>query len=270
LKILTDIQDHLRQTNVVEKLLYANVFVYIVSVLFPVGMTHYFALSSQMTAIVRHPWTIFTYAFIHIRLFHILSNLIVLYYIGQLFLDFFTPKKFLIYYFSSLIVGGLMFVLYYSISPTTTHYSLIGASAAVTGILIGLATKIPHYALYLRFIGRVELWILAAIWIVLSAFTAAGINAGSGIAHLGGALTGFLLTSYLNEGAWFSKISFQNKKSKSPFKTVYKSKIKTKQSYRHSKENEQRVNAILDKISKSGYDALSQEEKEFLFNQKSH
>ncbi len=269
MKIVTDIQQHLKQTNSVEKLIYVNVAFFLVTVLFKNFVTHWFALPAAYGELVSKPWTLITYAFVHSRLFHILSNLIILYYIGHLFLNFFSSKKLVVYYLMGLLVGGLMFVSYYSFSDAATSFSLIGASAAVTAILIGLATKIPHYAIRLRFIGSVELWILAAIWIVLSAFTAAGINAGSGIAHLGGALTGFLLTSYLNEGAFLvNLLSFTPKRKKTPFKNVYKNKVKTKQSYRHKKENQQRVDKILEKISKSGYDALNKEEKEFLFNQK--
>ncbi len=271
MNIIRDIQQHVKAANTVEKLIYANVFFFVFSVLFPGFSTHWFALPSSYSELITRPWSIVTYAFIHMRFFHILSNLIILYFIGQLFLDFFTSKQLLVYYFLGLLTGGFLFVSYYAFSKSITGYSLIGSSAAVTAVLIGLATKIPHYAIRFRFIGSVELWVLAAIWIVLSAFTAAGINAGSGMAHLGGALIGFVLTSYLKEGTFLSnRLAFRFKKKPSPFKKVYKNKIKTKQSYRSKKENQQQVDAILEKISKSGYEALSKEEKAFLFNQKNH
>jgi len=217
------------------------------------------------------PWTLLTYGLVHFDLVHIFSNLLVLYFIGNLFLDFFSPKKFLIYYILGLLIGGILFIGYFELSNKTTNWSLIGASAAVTSIFIGVAAKVPHYALRLRFVGSVELWVLAAIWITISALGSSGDYAGSGVAHLGGAITGYLLTTYFNEGAFLEKLVKRKPKlAKNPFKKVYRTKspIKTKPSRSKKKQDQQKVDAILDKISKSGYEALSKDEKDYLFNQK--
>lgn len=232
-------------------------------------MLEQFALSSTLSDLGKKPWTIITYAFLHKRLFHVLANLIILYFIGNLFLDFLSTKKFFLYYLLGLLFGGLLFVAYYSFSNEATNWSLLGASAAVTAVFIGVAAKAPHYALKLRFVGSVELWVLAAIWIVLSAFGTAGVNAGSGIAHLGGAAVGYLLTTFFTEGEAFLQI-FKKKPQKRPFTKVYKNPAtpKTRRSNSDIKHKQRKVDAILDKISKSGYDALTKEEKDFLFNQK--
>ena len=246
-------------------------FFYIVSVLFSNYITVWFVLPASFSEVISKPWTLLTYGLVHFDIFHILSNLIVLYFIGNLFLDFFSAKKLLIYYILGLLVGGILFIGYYELSNNTTSWSLIGASAAVTAVFIGVAAKVPHYALKLRFVGSVELWVLAAIWIAISALGSSGVNAGSGVAHLGGAITGYLLTTYFREGAFVEQLLKRKPKStKHPFKNVYRSKPtpKTKPSHSKKKQNQQKVDAILDKISKSGYEALTKAEKDFLFNQK--
>lgn len=227
------------------------------------------SLPSTIIQLGDRPWALFTYAFVHVRFIHLLSNLIVLYYIGNLFLDFFSTKQFLIYYVLGIVFGGVFFIGFYEFSVNSTLFPLGGASAAVTAIIVGLAAKIPHYSLKLRFIGSVELWVLAAIWVAISAFGAAGVNAGSGMAHLGGAFIGFFLTRFFNEGKMLEDLLKRKPKANS-FQKVYKNKkpIKTRPSYKEKKHNQEKVDAILDKISKSGYEALSKEEKEYLFNQK--
>lgn len=270
---LNDIKHHILNSNFVEKIIYANIFVFIIVLLFPSFMVQAFSLPPTLNELQAKPWSLFSYAFIHVRFFHLLSNLIVLYYMGNLFLDFFSAKKFLIYYALGLLIGGVFFIAYYEITNKTASFPLGGASAAVTAIIVGLATKIPHYSIKLRFIGSVEIWVLAAVWVGISAFGAMGVNAGSGVAHLGGAFLGFVLTAYFKEAVNLEAIFKRKPKPKpNPFQKVYKNKnpIKTKPSHSKKKQNQQKVDAILDKISKSGYDALSKEEKDFLFNQKEH
>jgi len=266
---LNDIKEHIRQANLVEKMIYALTIVFVIVFISPSKMVSVFSLPPSLDAVSDKPWTIISYAFIHVRFFHLLSNVIVLYYIGNLFLDFFSPKKFLIYYVVGAIFGGIFFIAYYELSGKTASFPLGGASAAVMAIVVGLATKIPHYSLRLRFIGSVELWVLAAIWVAISAFGAAGVNAGSGLAHLGGAFVGFALTAYFKDASTLESM-FKRKPKTNPFQKVYKNKnsINTKPSFSKKKQNQQKVDAILDKISKSGYEALTKEEKDYLFNQK--
>lgn len=271
MNIIKDIKYHISKANIVEKVIYINTAIFIIVVLSKPFMLEQFSLADTLPELTKKPWTIVTYAFIHTRLFHILSNLIILYFIGNLFLDFFSPKKFLLYYFSGLLLGGLLFVAYYTIPNETSNWSLVGASAAVTAVFIGVAAKAPHYALKLRFVGSVELWVLAAIWILLSAFGTAGVNAGSGIAHLGGAAIGYFMTSFFGEGETFLRMFERTPKTKQrPFTKVYKNTTtpKPRKSTKNMKQNQRKVDSILDKISKSGYEALTKAEKDFLFNQK--
>jgi len=242
--------------------------VFLIVFVFPDVMVQVFSLPSTLNGLIDKFWTLISYSFIHVRFFHLLSNLIILYYIGNLFLDFFSAKKFLIYYILGIVIGGAFFIAYFELTDKSSPNLLVGASAAVTAIIVGLATKIPHYAIKLRFIGSIELWVLAVIWVGLNVFGTVGVNAGSAIAHLGGAFIGVILTAYLKEGSAIEKMLNRKPKNRNPFQKVYKNPVKTKPSHKVKKENQQMIDAILDKISKSGYDALSKDEKDFLFNQK--
>ncbi len=228
----------------------------------------WFALPAQFDQIIYRPWSIITYAFLHASLWHILSNLLILFYIGNLFLDYFTQKQFINYYFLGALFGGAIFLLSFNLFPALQHSNsvLVGASAAVTSIFVGIATYMPQYEIKIRFIGFVKLWTLAAVWIGLDLIQIPAGNAGGHIAHLGGALIGFILTTQLQKGNSFldaiNKI-FTAKKQK-PLRTVYKNKAKTKP-VANTQSNQKKIDEILDKISKSGYETLTKEEKAFLF-----
>ena len=123
----------------------------------------------SFNSFIIKPWTIITYGFLHEGLIHILFNLIILYYIGNLFLDYFNRKQFLVYYFLGVIFGGLVFMLSYNYFPAlkTRETFLVGASAGVTSIIIGIASLIPNYALRFRFIGNIKLMYIAIILIAI-------------------------------------------------------------------------------------------------------
>lgn len=271
MNFIDDIKHAYYKANVVEKIIYINVFLFLITVLFTKFIIEWFALPSSIDNFLVKPWTLITYAFLHERLFHILSNLLVLYYIGNLFLNFYTKKQFLNFYFLGVIVGAFTFLVNYYITEKTGA-PLGGASAAVTTIFVAIATKIPRYALRLRFIGSVELWVLAAIWVVLSILQLANADNGGAIAHLGGAVFGFVYSKQLKQGndigKWFeSSIDFfinLFKQKNSNLKTVYKSKRKVSKN-EVSKTKQRKIDDILDKIGKSGYENLTQEEKDFLF-----
>jgi membrane associated rhomboid family serine protease len=269
---LNDIKNAYYKANVVEKIIYINVFLFLITVLFTTFTVQWLALPTNFSSFITKPWTIITYAFIHERLLHILSNLLVLYYIGNLFLDFYSKKQFINFYFLGCIVGGVSFLVNYYITKKTGT-PLGGASAAVSTIFVAIATKIPRYALQLRFIGSIELWVLAAIWVVLSILQLLNVDNGGAIAHISGALFGFIYAKQLeinnDIGKWFEKLLdflsnlFKSSSPKSNLKTVYKSKKRT--STEVTKTKQRQIDDILDKISKSGYDSLTKEEKEFLF-----
>ena len=270
---INDIKEAFNKASIVEKIIYINVFLFLITVLLQSFVINWFALPAGLDDFIYKPWTLLTFAFIHQGFFHILSNLLVLYYLGNLFLDFYSKKQFLNCYFSGSVFGGLVFLGYYYFIDTSGALPLAGASAAVTAIFIAIATKIPRYALQLRFVGSVELWVMAAIWVVLSILQIANPEKGSAIAHLSGAVFGYIYAKQSEKGKdigkWFESMAdflanaFRTKKT-SPLKTVYKSE-KRSTSEEVSKTKQRKINDILDKISKSGYESLSQEEKDFLF-----
>ena len=272
LNIINDIKQAFYKATIVEKIIYINVLLFLITALFTKFSIQWLALPTSFDSLLYKPWTLISYAFIHERFFHVLSNLLVLYYIGNLFLDFFTKKQFVNFYFLGAIVGALAF-LSYNYLASKNGAPLGGASAAVTTIFVAIATKIPRYALQLRFIGSVELWVLAAIWVALSILQLANPDNGGAIAHLSGALFGFIYAKQLDNGRdigkWFETLlnyftNFIQPKKKSPLKTVYKSKGRSSKKD-DSIPKQRKIDAILDKISKSGYESLTQEEKDFLF-----
>ncbi|RPE00855.1 rhomboid family intramembrane serine protease [Aureibaculum marinum] len=269
----------LKTANIAEQIIYANIIIYIITLLFRAFSTlmqwhenlfvSWFSLPATFDQFLSKPWTIVTYGFLHADFFHILFNLMLLYYIGNLFLDFFSKRDFLIFYFSGIIVGGIIYLTSYNVFPALlgSNAVLLGASAGVTAILVGLATKVPNFAIHFRFIGPVKLWYIAVAMIVIDLIQLPINNTGGHLAHLGGALIGFLLTNQANKGKNLNKLFaflFKSKES-TPLKTVFKNPNPQKKSTTTSIQ-QQKIDAILDKISKSGYEALTKEEKDFLFN----
>jgi len=276
-KTLNQLTFKFKNGSIVEQLIYLNLAVFILGFLtntlsFLMSnqanfIFDWFALPAQYNALLLKPWTLFTYAFLHASLWHILANLIVLFYFGNLFLDYLTQRQFLTYYVLGALFGGLIFILSFNFFPALKNSNsvLVGASAAVTAIFVGIATYIPNYEINIRFIGFVKLWVLATIWVGLDVIQIPVNNAGGHLAHLGGALIGLILTyKPQNNFKFISYLTglFSTQKKK-PLKTVYKSTKKTEFSNREV--NQKRIDAILDKISKSGYETLSKEEKDYLF-----
>lgn len=235
----------------------------------------------DLSDLLFKPWCILTYAFLHASIFHILSNMIVLYFSRQIFLNFYNRKKFVNFYILGAIFGALIFALSYNLFPAfqgTGKSYLIGASASVMAILVGIATKIPNFQVRLMFLGNLKLWWIAAGLVALDFIQIPFGNPGGHLAHLGGAAIGYLYTKQLEKGndigSWIestinviSDFSFSSK-SNPKMKTVYKNKQKKtekKKSNQKDKNNQEKIDKILDKISSSGYGSLTKEEKDFLF-----
>jgi hypothetical protein len=174
------------------------------------------------------------------------------------------------------LFGGIIFLLSYNYFPVFSKEAdrsiLLGASAGVSAILVGMATYLPNYQLKLALIGYIKLWHIAAFWIILDIIQIPVSNAGGHLAHLGGALLGFIYVRQASNIKIDLFAPFQSffKKKRKPLQTVHKSKNprrKTKPTGASKSEHQQKIDAILDKISKSGYDTLTKEEKAFLFQQ---
>ena len=234
-------------------------------------MIQWFSLDASTDSLITKPWSLISYGFLHEGFIHIIFNLIALYFIGNLFIDYFTQKQLFTFYLLGTFFGGLFYLFSQNYFPlfegkTTT---LIGASAGISTIFIGISTYMPNFELKIRFIGFVKLWYLAAIWVSLDVLGLTGENAGGHFAHLGGSIFGFLYINKVRNRKFniFKKLFSIFTPKKKPLKTVYKSTNNTKTNSNTKDFTQKKIDIILDKISKSGYDTLTKEEKEILFKQ---
>ncbi|APD06069.1 hypothetical protein UJ101_00528 [Flavobacteriaceae bacterium UJ101] len=274
-----------QQANIAVKLIYINIALFILILL--VGsftnlsgngfsLLDWFVLKNDLSWLYK-PWTLLSYSFFHSPkdIFHLLSNMIFLYYFGQFFLYYFSEKMFLRVYLLGALIGGLFFILLTNVFPVFNHasYSLIGASAAIYAIVAVVVAYEPNKEIQLFGVISLKLWQLALFILVMDLLQiATGKNIGGHLSHFGGALAGYLYLKQFNRGDQLGQFfaSIPNLfKRKSTFKTT-KNKVPPRNDYDFNserKKNQEKIDAILDKISKSGYDSLTTTEKEFLFKQ---
>lgn len=276
MSIIDDLKLRYQQGSIVQKLIYINVGIFVITLLISVFsglyrsegnfLTNWFSLDSELDVWLTKPWSILTYGFLHGGFLHLLFNMIALHYIGNLFIDYFTQKQLLTFYLLGTFFGGLLYMLSYNYFPLFegSNSILVGSSAGVSAIFMGIAAYIPNFEFKLPLIGFVKLWIFAAIWVAFDVLGLVGANAGGHFAHLGGSLFGFLYVSNVSNKELNLLDGFFNlfKSKKKPLRTVYKAPKKSEKN-----DNQQKIDSILDKISKSGYDSLTKAEKEFLFKQ---
>ena len=219
-------------------------------------------------------YTIFTYQFFHDGFFHLLFNMLWLFWMGRIFLDFLKPRQFHFVYLFGGVAGALLYLLAYNIFPVFASVTasepatVIGSSAAVMGIVVATATLVPDYSLRLLLFGDVKLKYLAIAYIVLDLISIAGTNPGGSFAHIGGAILGFAYIKMLRNGRDWSNLF-----KKKPKMRVVKNNTGNAQARRTNhvdKVAQEEIDAILDKISRTGYEKLSKEEKETLFKASKH
>lgn len=234
------------------------------------------AVPSTLHDLLSRPWTILSYMFIHEEFLHILFNLLWLFWMGQIFLSYLDGRKLLSVYILGGISGAALFILAYNLFPAFLNvYGLaIGASASVYAITFAIAFFVPNYDIHLFLIGKVKLKYLAVVPLLMDILTLPLDNAGGKIAHVGGAIFGYLFIMQYKRGkditAWFGKLMdslFGLFKHKSKLKISYAgNKTNPDQVYRDKRAyNQKEVDLILDKINRLGYNSLSKEEKETLF-----
>ncbi len=286
METLNTLKYRFKNAGIVEQLIYVNLAIYILVFITNIFQPNnnfiieWFSLPANFDEFLSKPWTIITYGFLHAGFIHILSNLFALFYIGHFFKQYFTSKQLLNFYLLGTLFGGIIFITSYSFFPflqqVTDNDVLLGASAGISAIFIGSATYMPNYELKIPLIGFVKLWKLAGIWVALDVLQIPAGNLGGHLAHIGGALFGFLyvLKASNKEIIVFNTlrktVSKYFEKKEKPLKTVYKSgKKPTKTTFKKTQKskNQQKIDTILDKISTSGYDTLTQTEKDFLFKQ---
>lgn len=242
------------------------------------GFTDWLSLPSSVGQFITRPWTIFTYMFLHFELLHILFNMLWLYSFGRIFLEYHQPRKLLGLYLFGGISGGIFYMAAYNFFPyfrNSIEFSqLLGASAAVIAIVIATAVYVPNHIINIVLIGPVRIKWIALVSVVLYVADLAGDNAGGNFAHLGGAFWGFLYMTLLKSGFdvskraenFFDRIFRWSKPGKKKLKVEYNAGNFRDYEYNRSRTRQQEeVNRILDKISMSGYESLSSEEKDLLF-----
>lgn len=235
-------------------------------------------LPSDLKTLMYRPWTLLTYGFFHDLkgVFHILFNMLWLYWMGKIFYFYRqNNKEIWDLFLNGVLFGGLLFILAFNVFPVFTPETglLLGASAGISAIIIATATLQPDFEIMLFLFGKVKLKWLAIIYIAMDLIFIRGGNAGGHIAHLGGALFGFLyilnIKKYRNIAIPFSKITNLFEPKSSQMKVVYtkKSKRKSKTNLKKSGDHisQEMVDEVLSKISKVGYENLTREEKEILF-----
>lgn len=292
--IINDIREKIRNGNPITRLIIINgAFFVCFSIFFiifsisggaPSGKAienfflRVFALPLSFDGLIYHPWTLITYMFAHLGVMHIFWNMITLFWFGEVLSQYTSGKKIIPLYILGGIAGGLVSILLVTIIPTLNGdlgSPLIGASAGVTAIIVAAATLVPEVRMNMMFIGPVKLLYVALFVIFIDVLNVASFdNIGGNLAHLGGALMGYIFILQYKKGRdiskpiskffdWFSGIF--SARSKGKMKVVYKRAISDEEYNQKKVINQKQVDAILDKISRSGYESLSKTEKDILF-----
>jgi len=291
--IIDDLKWQFKFGNVINRLVLFNVIIFLFfcvvelffflaqkSAYYEVFM-HWLYLPAAPLKILKQPWGFITYQFLHSGFFHILFNMLWLYWLGRILVQYMNQKRIMALYILGGLAGGVLYILAFNIFPVFTQMTsipyLVGASASVMAIVVAAATLLPNYEIRLFFIGFVKLKYLALVFVLLDVITISKSNPGGHIAHLGGAFFGWLFVYQLQRGTDLSKGLvnstewLKQKLSKNPkLKVAYKNEERINKEYPKTKtavksDKQAQVDAILDKISETGYDNLTDEEKQILF-----
>jgi membrane associated rhomboid family serine protease len=265
------------QKNPINKYIAINAFVFVALLIsaafyflgdipnpFKMWVMQYFSLTANWKIFVFKPWTFFTYAFIHEKLFHLIFNMLVFHWFGNLIIEYLNKNRMLFIFWAGVLGGGILYALFFD------GNQLIGASAGIMALVIASATLLPDYEIVLAIFGRIKLKYVGMAYLVIDLLSMMGSNAGGSMAHLGGALIGFLTIKQIQAGNDWSSIvisinSFIDKifTRKNKLKIVHQTEQQAQAS--RATVSQAEVDQVLEKITKSGYDSLSKSEKELLF-----
>ncbi len=282
-----EIRESFKHGTTHTKLIYINLGVFIavnlVKVLMMLGgnidafsLLPWLQLPSNPVSLALHPWTLITYMFTHEGVLHILFNLLVFYWFGIIFLQFFSQKQLLSTYLWGGVAGGILYVLAYNTIPAfaAVRYTsaLIGASASIMAIVFAAAAYAPNYTVYLMFFGPVKLKYIALGYVVIDIISIAGTNAGGHIAHIGGAVAGYLIAQKMKQSrasnlglGWAEGVFSIFSPRKTKMKVVHRRPLTDLEYNQIKAEHQKHIDKILDKINKTGYSSLTKEEREELF-----
>ncbi len=255
---------------------FANLFLWLYKSPSTNLLVKWLAVPADWTELIRKPWTVITYMFLHERFWHLFFNVWMLCFGGMIFTRFLSQKQLALTYGLGGLVGALFFILAYNLFPVfeTAKYTAVamGASASVLAILVAAATYKPDYGLNLLLFGQLKFKWLAIAFVVIDLLSISAENPGGHIAHLGGALFGFVygfvMRKSLEKPAESKRKNRKPKMEYTPYEEIHDEPQvpRSDEEYNYQKaERERDVDAILDKIAKEGYASLTAEEKEFLF-----
>ncbi len=298
MSMVDEIKIALRNGNILYRLIFINVAVFLIlgfvkvfmrllipgmslaelRYAFDTDVMKYFMIPSLPGELLRRPWTIVTYMFAHTNLWHILFNMLVLYWFGQIFLQYLTAKQLLTTYILGGLAGALLYIVFVNTFPGLSEYlggSMLGASASIMALVLAIAVYVPNYTLHMLFLGPVKLKYIAMAFVAIDVLMIASENAGGNIAHLGGAAYGYFFISRFKKGLdignWLNKLFDL---IASLFKRRPKLNVTYRKPARHVSDEEfnrqkvaqqKEIDRILDKIAKAGYESLTKDEKETLF-----
>jgi membrane associated rhomboid family serine protease len=271
-------------SDAVTRLIIINVFIFL-AIQIPLSLLHlfggsvieatinqYLLLPGAPMEFITKPWTLLTHMFMHAGLLHLLFNMLTLYFTGQLFARYFNDKRLLSLYFAGGLAGAIVFLVAVNVFPLFTRagvaYTAAGASAAILSVLIGIAAFRPDDDVFLFGVIRIKLRWLALIIMVLDVIQIRSGNAAGHLAHLGGAVWGIVWGIRLRSGsdsAAFLNPLWEIGKPKSKLKVTHRAAAPRKPSELNMREKQTEIDKLLDKISRSGYDSLSKDEKQRLF-----
>ena len=284
--IWDDIKTSFRHGSVITRLIYLNLAIFllfrVIHVIFflagkQFGLLQWFELPADPGIWILQPWSILTYMFLHFDFLHILFNLLVLYWFGRLFLDYYSSSQLVGLYLLGGLAGGILYMAAYNLfpvfEPVVSASFLLGASASIIAILVAAAFRDPTREIRLMLIGLVQLRYLALFMIFSYIIGISVSNAGGNLAHLGGVIAGWLFVERQKRGSdvtapfsgaidWIVKLF----KPRNPVKLVHRNPSHDDYAYNRQKAaDHQELNRILDKIGEEGYDSLTKTEKETLF-----
>lgn len=246
-------------------------------------------IPARASEFIQRPWTLLTYFFTHEKPFHILFNMLGLYWFGRLVDEYLGARRLLGLYMLGGIAGGLLYLAMFNLVPYFVQQApgtrMLGSSGAFFSVAVGAATLLPNYSFHLLFFGPVRIKYIVFFLIVLSLANSVGPNAGGELAHLGGAAMGFLFIKLLQNGTdlgrpiywlmdgWQSltrpkpavKVSYRQRSNANANASTYAAAGTPTASGSVTMPDQDEIDSILDKISRSGYESLSREEKQKLF-----
>ena len=288
--VISDLKEQFRKGTNLLKLIYINSAVFIVMAVLQIiavlankpgissSVVEFLAVPASFSNLLLKPWTVITYMFLHEGFFHILFNMLWLYWFGRIFSDYFDQKKLVAVYILGGLSGALFYILSFNIFPAfseTIHVSIaLGASASVMSVVVATAAYVPDYSVHLFLLGRVKIkYIAIGIFLLTSVFDFS-VNTGGKIAHIGGAVFGIIYALRFKQGkdtgkwitsiidtiaTWFKPRKKMTVSYKKPMNDLEYNKMKA--------DHQEQINKILEKISKGGYDSLTKDEKEILFKE---